>query len=151
MDFEATYEAFKDQIARLSCVQRIPEMEPEDVENEMTVMLWKAVDTHDDAKGPFGTYWWSLWLNRRSDLSKSYYAVKRVHGLPTGTVPDQSYAQKVFPLPPKTDALGRRVWGAIANGDTTAEVRRDQELSRRRFYQLIHSWRTEEIRRMLKS
>lgn len=146
MDFGEAYERYGAEIKRLSSSQYVPGNEPDDVANEMLVILWKACETYVPGRGAFGPYWWSLWLNRRNDITAAYHALKRVHGIPTEHLPELEYGMKMFPMPPETDELGRRVWGAIARGDTPKEVQTEVGISRRRYYAYIEDWRTEEVR-----
>lgn len=78
MDFRVAHGIYGPEIARISQNARVPGMDTDDVAQEMTICLWKASVTHDPAKGPFGTYWWSLWLNRRSDITGAHHAMKRI-------------------------------------------------------------------------
>lgn len=149
MDFDTAWPAYEQQIRRLSVTQRVPGLDPDDVASEMAICLWKATNTYRAGTGPFGTYWWSLWLNRRSDIAAAHHAIKRVHGIPTDVLPERAYQQVLFPMPPTKDPLGRAVWGALAGGDTPKEVQRDHDLTRRRYYEIIRQWRTDEVREAL--
>ena len=146
MDFPTAYARYAAEVARLSRTQRVPGLDAEDVENEMLIVLWKAVDSYVPAKGGFGPYWWSLWLNRRHDIASAYFAVKRIHPILTESVPDAGYGERLFPLPPDTDATGARIWGSLARGDTPKEVQEDTGVSRRRYYDYLRQWRTKEVR-----
>lgn len=150
MDFEDAYRQYRREIDRLAYVQRLPGLDPEDIAQEMVITLWKATESYRAERGSFGAYWWSLWLNRRSDLAGSYFTIKRVHGIPTETLPEAMVWDQHQPLPPKgsTDQQ-RRIWEAVAAGDTPQEVRDGEGISKRRYYATVHGWRSEEVHESL--
>lgn len=150
-DFEDCYRDFGPQIQRLAYRQHVPGMEPEDVSSEMTIVLWKAFVTYQDGATTFGSYWWSMWLNRRSDLAGTYYARKRVHPIPVSQVPERVYEAPGALLPPPTTPMGRLVWRMLADGERGGDVRDMTHLSRRGYYDLIRSWRSDDVRSMLRS
>lgn len=150
MDFDTAWATYEGQIRRTSLTQRVPGLDPDDVASEMAICLWRATKTYTPGATPFGSYWWSLWLNRRSDIADAHYALKRVHGIPTEHLPEHTYEDALFPMPPTRDALGIAVWGALAGGDTAKEVQDDHGLTRRRYYDIIARWRTPEVRAALR-
>lgn len=152
MDWDDAHRACEKEISRLSRTQRVPGLEPEDVANEMLSVLWKAATTYQPDRGAFGVYWWSSWLNRRNDLLSAFSARKRPPVVPVANVPEVPGPEyHPFPMPPEgTGILAQEVWGAIAYGETTTQIRRDLELSKRRYYSIIKSWHTDEVRRDLK-
>jgi DNA-directed RNA polymerase specialized sigma24 family protein len=149
MDFDTAWAMYGPEIGRIALRQRVPGLDPDDVASEMSICLWRACRTFRPGATPFGTYWWSLWLNRRSDIADAHYALKRVHGIPTDTLPERAYDDALFPMPPTKDELGVAVWGALAAGDTPKEVQDDHGLSRRRYYDIIRGWQTPEVRAAL--
>ena len=150
MDFDTAWAVYEAQIRRVSHTQRVPGMDPDDIYNEMAICLWRATKTFTPGPTPFGSYWWSLWLNRRGDIAAAHYALKRVHGIPTEHLPERSYEDTLFPIPSTSEPLGIAVWGALAGGDTAKEVQDDHGISRRRYYDIIGSWRTEQVREALR-
>lgn len=152
MDFVEAYEQHREQIGRHARTVFVPGLESEDVASEMTVCLWNACKNYTPGKGQFAPYWWSLWLNRKADIIRSWNAEKRVHPIPVETLPETGYGEALFPMPPaESDHLGCKVWLDIAVGYSPTEVRRKHHLSARRYYSLIESWRTDEVRRSLLS
>lgn len=150
MTFEEAYERFSREIRRLSYSQYVPGMEQDDVESEMLIVLWKAVQSHDPEKGPLGTLWWSMWCNRRRDLIEAYHALKRIHGIPVETLPEPIHHEPVsVPVPAFVSGYGLTVWQALAQGDTATEVKADLGLSNRAYYNLIGDWRRPEVRQFL--
>jgi len=151
IDFDVVYDRHRGEIDLLSHTQRVPGLDPDDVASEMLVVLWKASQTYRPGATSFGTYWWSLWLNRRSDLAGSYYARKRVHAISTDQVPDSAYYDRVEPeAPVPTTAVGRLIWKLLAAGEPGTEIRSLTDTSRRRYYDTIQEWRTEEVRDLLR-
>lgn len=146
MDFDRAWARYEHEIGRLSKTQYVPGMDADDVASEMSICLWRATQTYKSGATTFGAYWWSLWLNRRSDIADAYYAIKRAHGVPVERVPERGYEPTLFPMPPTRDPLGVSVWGALATGDTPKEVQDDHAISRRRYYELIAGWRTDDVR-----
>jgi DNA-directed RNA polymerase specialized sigma24 family protein len=146
MDFDVVHQAYANEIQRLAYRQQVPGMDPDDVANEMLIVLWKASRSFKAEQGSFGTYWWSLWLNRRSDIAEAYHARKRVKAIPTGTVPDTVVYDPLPLLPPTSDPVEAMVWRLLAAGETGQDTRVLTEMSRRRYYDLLASWRTEEVR-----
>lgn len=141
---------YASEISRLSMTQWVPGLDPDDIASEMMICLWRAVQTYKQGSIPFGAYWWRIWANRRDDITEAYYAVKRVHGIPTEVLPEgPAPVPQVFPLPPTRDPLAVRVWNGLASGDAPIEVQTDNAISRRRYYDLVASWRTDEVRRRL--
>lgn len=140
-----------EEIRYLAPRQRIPGMEVEDVENEMRLVLWRASETHRPECGAFGSYWWSCWLNKRAKLWRDYYAIKRLHAIPMEFVPDMAVGEILFPLPPTTDALGRRVWGALAQGFSPSDVQEREGISRRTYYGYIQEWKNSTVWDLLTS
>lgn len=155
--FEALYADYAQEIRRLSATQFVPGMEPEDVASEMMVALWKASQSYNPrGRLSFGQWWWTVWLNRRSDLAGIYHATKRIHPVPVEDAvlsafdkPDSSLAP--FPRCPSDDPLDRNVWRLLAEGHNAREVITYTAITRRRYYAMIHRWRTEEVRERLRT
>lgn len=150
MQFEEAYERYSDDIRVAALSQRVPGLDYDDIVQEMLVCLSKAVDTWDPKKGGFAPYWWSLWLNRRSDLTDTANRLKRPRHVLAGTVRDTSYTTVMWPEPPQdADHNASMVWYLLASGERVKEVIEQVGLSRRAYYDLISSWRTAEVRRSL--
>ena len=156
MDFDAAYPLYRREILSLS---RSPflDLEPDDIESEMTVALWRATQTYDPAKTdtPFGTYWWSCWKNRRSDLAAKFYAQKRIHPdlvEPNAEVLDRTCDRRPFPAPPPgTSAVGVTLWGLLATGETGVDAMAQTEVTKRVYYAQIKMWRTDSVKGRLRS
>lgn len=147
MDFDLAWSRYGREIERIAHHQWVPGMDTDDVMNEMLICLWRATQSYRPALGySFPAYWWSLWLNRRSDITEAYKALKRVHGIPYEHPPERTVQDVLFPMPPTTDELGVAVWGALGLGDTPSEVQSDLGISRRRYYDVIRRWRTKAVR-----
>jgi DNA-directed RNA polymerase specialized sigma24 family protein len=147
MDFDAALRQYGGEIRRIAHRQVLPGMDADDIASEMTIVLWKACSTYDKSTStPFGTYWWSMWKNRRSDLNESYYAKKRARTVPVERVPETTYSDSFPLLPPTRDPVEAMVWRLLAEGESGKDVRMLTEMSRRRYYDLIASWRTDDIR-----
>lgn len=155
MDFEKVYAKYAPEISLLAKSQRVPGLDPEDIASEMTVALWKATTSYQPDSGlSFGQWWWSLWLNRRSDLSEAFYASKRIHPTPMDpqAARDALEAEDrvvVLPPCPSDDVLDNVIWRMLAQGSTATEVMTFTEISKRAYYSTIHEWRTPEVRRHL--
>lgn len=143
--FEEVYPGFRDDIATTALSQRIPGMDYDDIVQEMTACLWKAVQTWQDGAGAsLGAYWWSLWLNRRSDLTDAATARKRARLVPVPFPLDSTYVDRHLPAPPQgSEALDVLIWTLLAHGDPPGAVK--ALVGVRRYYRAIHSWRTEAV------
>lgn len=155
MDFEEVYARYVPEIRLLSKTQRVPGLDPDDVASEMTVALWKASTTYQEGSTlSFGQWWWSVWLNRRSDLSEAFYAAKRVHAVPVDQTHWKGYLDKedvvtVLPPCPSDAVLDQIIWRMLAEGAPATEVMSYTEISKRAYYATIRGWRTPEVRRHL--
>jgi hypothetical protein len=121
----------------------------DDVISEMLACLWQASSTYDPERPTtFGAYWWSLWLNRKTYYIRLWNAQKRVHPVLLGEhiVEAGEYAVRLLPEPPP-DAPPEAVaiWVRLALGDERQDVLRDLGISKRRYYDILHSWRTDEV------
>lgn len=151
MQFTEVYPLFKSDIAVTALAQKVPGMDYDDVVSEMTICLWKACESYSHGATSLGAYWWSLWLNRKADLIRQWYASKRVHPILTDQVPEGSYTDPLPPDPPKkTGDVERLVWDLLAGGDEPKEVQDALGISRRRYYNTVHTWRTDSIADMLR-
>jgi hypothetical protein len=155
IEFGEQYEKYRRQVKVLARLQRVPGLDADDVEVEMLVCIWKAVQTFDPSNGlDFGGWWWTLWLNRRSDISEAFYADKRPRPLSCdpaimNVVADQAEAMVVVPACPTTGRADSAVWSALANGRTVSQAMEEAEVSRRGFYNILRGWRTPVIRNYL--
>jgi hypothetical protein len=150
----------RSEIHRLSYTQRVPGLDPEDVEEELTVALWRACTSYDpDSGATLGQWWWSLWMNRKADLIDGYFRKKRLHPAPmdpeevVGLVDALSPLLRTGDLPiphcPCEGTTERRVWVLLALGYPGQEVRKVLSISRRRFYTIIDGWKTPEVKALL--
>lgn len=151
MDFTAAFGLYRDEINLLSTRQGIPGMDADDVANEMLVCLWKACQTYDPQHGiTFGAYWWSVWTNRKINLLASYHAPSRPRAVlvPDPAVLDRRTCDVRLPPEPPAGAssLERVVWELLASGERGTSVRTLTEMSKRRYYDLLRTWRTDEVR-----
>lgn len=155
VEFGEQYERYKRQVRILARFQRVPGLDADDVEAEMLVCIWKAVQTFDPSVGlDFGAWWWTIWLNRRSDLASAYYADKRPRPLSCDpaimkVVADQAEAMVVVPACPTSDRVGVIIWSSLANGRTVTQAMQDAEVSKRGYYDILQRWRTSAVRRYL--
>lgn len=152
MEFYAALRVYGPQIDRLAHRVYIPGMDYDDVRAEMQFSLWRASTTYDlDGDVPFGAYWWKVWENRRNDLTAKALARKRPVTVPTNSHKDRPYwmPERLDP-PPGTSPIGSLVWRLLATGETGTEARSLTALSKRAYYDLIRSWRTQEVRDTLR-
>lgn len=153
MSFAEAYEAYAQDIRTSALSQKVPGLDYDDVVSEMSICLWVATETYKaGSRTSFGSYWWSLWLNRRSDIAGAYHAGKRVHPILTDEpLVEGSYVAPEAPEPPTgACAQDRVVWELLAAGDTATEVIADVELTRRRYYGIVGGWRNDEVRKSLR-
>jgi hypothetical protein len=154
MDFREVYKNFCDDIKVTALSQHVPGMAYDDVVSEMTACLWKAWRSHDPSKGSFGSYWWSLWLNRKADIYNAFRRQKRptTVPLPPELLPDEALLTQIVPLPPKGSShAAKLVWHMLATGERASDVIEKTGLTRRRYYELIASWRTKEVEDSLRA
>ena len=151
-EFSEVYEEYLPDIKVIALGQRVPGLDHDDVVAEMATCLWKAWGTWDDTKGAFGSYWWSVWLNRRSDLTQAAFRDKRPRLVLTDEVRGTGYTMGGWPEAPEgSDLVAQNVWNLLASGEPVKEVIHRTGVSRRRYYDLIRSWRSEEVRSILRS
>lgn len=149
MDFQDTYALYRRDIRVSALSQKVPGLDYDDVVSEMDICLWRACETYKKGTGTsFGSYWWSLWLNRRSDIAQAYYANKRVHPvLSDEPLVEGSYVHPDAPKPPAgSSATDRLVWDLLAAGETATDTMDLIGVSRRKFYKTVRTWRTDEVR-----
>jgi hypothetical protein len=148
MNFQEAHAAYKHDIKVSALSQRVPGLDYDDVVSEMTICLWRACDTYKSGTGTtFGAYWWSLWLNRRSDIASAYYAHKRIHPLLSDEpLSEGSYTQDHRPDPPVgASDVDRLVWDMLAEGETATDTMDLLGMSRRSYYNTVRAWRTDEV------
>jgi hypothetical protein len=149
MNFQEAHALFRHDIKVSALSQRVPGLDYDDVVSEMTICLWRACETYKSGTGTrFGSYWWSLWLNRRSDIAHAYYAAKRVHPvLSDEPLVEGSYVTQMAPEAPQgaSDA-DRMVWDLLASGETATDTMELLGMSRRRYYKTVKTWQTDEVR-----
>lgn len=148
MDFQEAHALFKHDIKVSALSQKVPGLDYDDVVSEMTICLWRATETYKAGTGTsFGAYWWSLWLNRRSDIAQAYHAAKRVHPvLSDEPLAEGTYNMSVKPQAPAgASDVDRLVWDLLAAGETATDTMELTGISRRRYYKTIDSWCTEDI------
>lgn len=147
--FADEYARFKDDIEHSAGKQFIPGMERGEIVTEMLVCLWKASNTWRPSKGPFANYWWSVWLNRKYDLTKMH---DRHHGR-TEYTDDHALLEalcgpssdRVGPAAPDgADAHERAVWNLLASGEQVNQAIQLAGISKRRYYQIIDRWKHDE-------
>lgn len=137
----------------------LPWMPKEEVVNEMRAACWRASLTHDPDKGSFEKYWWSVWLNRKVDLTRMhsraklrepvFYPLDLLEDPATAWLPHREDHQKnIIPPCPIRDPLTVELWNMLARGSTPADVQDELEISRRSYYAIIQKLRTPEVRRL---
>lgn len=156
MRFQEALDRFQEEISTTAPGQWVPGLERDDVQNEMLMCLSTAADTFNPGKAKtFGVYWWSIWLNRKYDITASYYAAKRpvlVLDSPLDSLLEEQAVRDRphFPDAPRGSSLTERlVWQMVGQGDRVTEVMAATHISRRGYYDIIHKWRTEVVRRDL--
>lgn len=147
MKFSEAYEKYRRDIKVTALAQRVPGLDYDDVVSEMLICLWRASQTYKPGKATFGAYWWSLWLNRKANLVEAFNTAKRGVAVPTEDIELGSYVQRTFPEAPRgSSPQERMVWDLLGHGEPIKDVISLTRLSRRRYYDLIASWRTDEVR-----
>lgn len=152
MTFSDLYDEMIKDIEVVALSQRVRDHDYDDVVAEMIGCLWKAWLTHHPGKGEFKPYWWSLWLNRRADLTRYAGRVKRPSLVTTDLPPEAWGVPLVYehrPLPMPSESVAQTVWTMIATGHTVQEILRLAGITKRRYYSLIHQWRTPEVKEAL--
>lgn len=148
MTFGEAYDAYKQDIRVSALSQKVPGLDYDDVVSEMLICLWKATETYKTGTGTsFGAYWWSLWLNRRSDIASSWHATKRIHPvLSDEPLVEGQYEDRPMVNPPgEVSAQDRMVWDLLATGASAADTMRAMSISRRRYYSTVRDWRTKTV------
>ena len=155
-NFDTAYVTFRPEITVLA---RKPflDMEPDDIAAEMTIALWRATETYDPCKTDtsFGAYWWSVWLNRRSDLAQAYHATKRPRPDPVEPHDEElerrpsataATGRWHWVEPPRSaDRTGKTLWMLLSMGNTARESMALAEITKRAYYAQIQAWRTPEV------
>lgn len=154
-EFSEVYKKYAPDIRITALSQSVPLLDYDDIVSEMLACLWKAWLTYKDGVTTFGAYWWSLWLNRRSDLTSQANAYKRPkHVLLSdlGILPKQpGYTMARWPDPPAgTGELETVVWHLLASGEPRSAVIERTGVSKRRYYDIIDGWRSEEVQKRLR-
>jgi DNA-directed RNA polymerase specialized sigma24 family protein len=152
--FVDMYEEYVETIHKRSWGQRLPGYDRDDIVSEMTVCLWQACQSYDEAKGSFGAYWWSIWLNRRNDLS--LFWKRRVTLVPTSdmTYFDSWTWDKAFVIPPAPTWFGKTektVWTMLAVGVPRKTILTKTGLNTRSYYNILRQWKRHEVRSLLDS
>lgn len=158
-NFRPVYYDWLDTIAKNSWRQRVPGWNREDIQAEMTYCLWVAYRTHDRTKQPdFGVFFWSVWLNHRTDQIRWYNRQKRAaeelpftHDELIALSPVIFPGQLVFTPEEVTngedepDEIARVAWSLLAFGYLPSEVQAALHLNNHRYYAIIDSWRTDAV------
>lgn len=154
MEFSEVYERYSSDIRITALSQRVPGLDHDDIVSEMEACLWKAWLTYTPSPTSFGSYWWSIWLNRRNDLTTLANRLKRPRHVLVSDVSilgEQPYAMQHWPEPPRgTTELERRVWDLLASGEPRSVVLEETGVSKRRYYDIIDRWRTREVEKLLR-
>lgn len=154
MTFSEVYEKFESDIRVTALSQRVPGLDYDDIVSEMVACLWKAWATFKEGTVRFAAYWWSIWLNRRSDLTAQANAFKRPKQVLLSDLtilPQHGYSMARWPDPPAgTTELEQRVWDLLASGEPRSVVLEETGMSKRRYYDIINGWRTEEVEKALR-
>lgn len=156
MNFSECYERYIDDIEATALSQYVRGYDYDDVVSEMIGCLWKAWKTYQPHRGSFPAYWWSLWLNRRSDLNEAAGRQKRpvlryvANDVLLDIVGDRVAEESAFPSPPQgAGMISVKVWTMLAAGYTAREVMEATGISKRGYYGIIRKWRTEEVKGVL--
>lgn len=157
-DFAITLESKQREINRLANVQKIPGMTYDDVRAELQEVLWKAWSTYDPKVGTtLGQYWWQLWIRRKGDLIAAFFAQHRpervTDAVDVAVLAEVADAMSPFlslsDLCPSKEPIDRAVWVLLCHGFRGTEIRKMLHLSWRKFYKIIESWKTDEVRSLL--
>lgn len=156
MEFSEVYRKFASDIRITALSQKVPTLDYDDIVSEMMACLWKAWLTYSPGSTTFGSYWWSIWLNRRADLTSQANAYKRPKHV---LIPDltilpkhPAYTMARWPeAPSEAEELEEIVWNLIASGEPRSVVIEKTGVSKRRYYEIISRWRSEEVESRLRA
>lgn len=148
------------RIEKHSATQRIIGLTRDEVRQELLLVLWKAWHTWDPDQGStLEQRFWAMWLDRKASLIRYALAEKRNRlGEVLLTVEDiQALEPLVFwdeyrggiPPCPDRQPAARKVWNLLAGGATRQEVLDALGLSKRAYYNVVASWRNDEVRALL--
>lgn len=154
--FASEYAGRQAEIRRLARIQRVPGMDPDDVEAELGVCLWRACMTYREDQGTtLGQLWWAIWMNRKADLIDAYFVQKRIHPVPMSPDEVTELVDSLAPLLTMGDLLPpcpapgtthHRVWVLLAMGYQAKEVQEILELGRRAYYVIVEGLRSSDAR-----
>lgn len=148
--FSYLYERLHADIVRASFHQHIPGMTQEEVAAEMIVCLWRARRTYRKGHGvTLEQYWWAVWMHRKSDLISYFLSQKRdvrKEVLWDDPSIDSEVEAEIVPPAPTRDEVENQVWAMLAAGHTRKDVLAKLAISKRRYYEIIESWRNAEVR-----
>lgn len=154
MKFSTRYQSYREEIRATARRQFVPGLDYDDVVSEMSICLWRAHESWDETTGTsFGSYWWSLWLNRRTDLTRESNALKRPKTEPVED-PDKKGSYRVirFPDPPRhATKQDRLIWELLGAGETAGSIINMLKISRRRYYRTVKGWHSEDVYSYLKN
>ena len=137
------------EIRKIACAgrQRVPGMDPDDIEAELLFCLWKARITYKPGMGvTFPAYWWSVWLNHKNDLTKRMFRQMRdVRKEVVREIKDDEgdlLVEDLIPIaPPFATPQEKAVWTLIASGVSLATVRK--QIGARALRKILDAWKND--------
>lgn len=160
-DFAEVLSDRAEELARLSYTQKVPGLEREDVHQELVATLWKAWTTYTPESGTtLGQWWWVVWIRRKADLIEAFFARKNrfttapftddhLESLAVQIGDSMEPLVSVSDLCPSDEPTAVALWVLLAAGFTNVEIRNLLGISVRRFYSIVDTWRTAEVRAAL--
>ena len=155
--FATVYHEYAQTIGKNAWNARVPGWEMEDVRAEMQFCLWRAFKTFDSTHGTdFGVYFWTIWKTQRAFQIRKYNALKRAAAELPFTLEELAQIGPVMYLGPinadtdifhddELDDLSLAVWSLIGMGYQQVEIKEGLQISNRRYYSIVESWRTPHI------
>jgi hypothetical protein len=152
MEFQEAL-ARMDKRIRVACQRdRLPGLLPSEVRSEMLECLWRAAQTYEqDKNDSFDAWYFLLWNQHKARHLRSFFAQKRAQGHEVLTNFEMEAFHPLIEGPEASDStppsfvagvVQRRVWAMLAAGYKPSEVRSMLNLSLRRYYGIIHEWRS---------
>lgn len=152
-DFAILYAHRKSEIQRLSRSQYVPGLDPDDIETELRMALWKAHNTWDPSAGTtIGQWWWVIWTNRKADLIRHWFARlepedtmdPEVVTSMAADMPDRH--SRSYAAPPEDFCeLEVEMWRLLNDGWEMTAICQQLGIGRKLYYRILDSWRTEDL------
>lgn len=161
---QSLFGRLRSEIAVTARGQRVPGLTVSEVEAEMWECLWRAHETFNKKSGlTVEQYWWAIWQNRKINLIAYHFRQKRDRSREVLTDPvvlmDSETMMALhplvtiddvlIPLSEDEDPMAVHVWRLLATGSTRMDVLDICEISKRRFYTIVDTWRTDNMKEYL--